>query len=59
MEFKRFMERKIKEIFEKFLIDSNCYSEFVTNLLEQKQLSLDEYLLQNNSPKLLILNAFP
>ena len=38
------MEKKIKELFEKFLIDNNCYSQFVINLLESSNRTLDEYL---------------
>lgn len=53
------MGQNINQLFEQFLINNNCYSEFITNLLEKKQLTLNEYFSQNNSPSLLVLNAFP
>lgn len=38
------MDGDIKEVFEQFLIDNNCYSQFVTNLLEQKHLTIEEHV---------------
>lgn len=37
------MEDTIKELFEQFLINEDCYSQFLNNLLEQYKCSLEEY----------------
>ena len=37
------MEKTIKEQLEEFLFENNCYSQFITNLLDQHHLTLDEY----------------
>lgn len=36
-----------KELFINFLLENNCYSQFVTNLLEQKHLTIEEYVALN------------
>lgn len=38
------MGKEIQELFEQFLIDNNCYSQFITNLLEQKNKSFEEFI---------------
>ena len=38
------MENSIREQFEEFLIKNNCYSEFITNLLEQNNETFNECL---------------
>ena len=38
------MEQDIVQVFTKFLLDNNAYSQFVTNLLERENKTLDEYI---------------
>lgn len=51
------MDRQIKELFEQFLIDENCYSQFLTNLLEQYNCTLKEYF--KHGPNVPTEHAFP
>lgn len=44
--------------FEEFLIENNCYSEFVINLLEYQNMTLSEYVKSEESPYRLIFSAF-
>lgn len=37
----------VKELFIEFLLENDCYSQFVTNLLELRNVSLEEYLNWN------------
>lgn len=39
----------IEERFVDFLLENNCYSQFVTNLLEQKRLTIEEYIAKSSS----------
>ena len=48
----------VKELFIEFLLDNNCYSQFVTNLLELRNISLEEYLNWNYCSGELINWAF-
>lgn len=38
------METDIRDQFEQFLIENDCFSQFCTNLLEQKHLTFEEYV---------------
>lgn len=51
------MDGKIRELFEQFLIDENCYSQFLTNLLEQHNCTLEEYF--KHGPNVATYYAFP
>lgn len=51
----------MQNIFEKFLLENDCYSQFVTNLLEQKHLTIKEYIAKIKTcydTKFLISKAF-
>lgn len=43
------MERDTEQIFIDFLLKENCYSQFVINLLEQKKLTIEEYISKMNT----------
>lgn len=48
----------MQDRFEKFLLENNCYSQFVTNLLEQKNLTIPEFIESEPDPRLLVMHAF-
>lgn len=41
---KTISKQDILDLFEQFLIDNNCYSEFITNLLEQNNETFNEHV---------------
>lgn len=45
--------------FEEFLIENNCYSQFVTKLFEWHKKSLSEYINDSIYKQELVLRAFP
>lgn len=48
----------IKELFINFLLENDCFSQFCINLLEFRNISLEEYLNWNYCEKELIRWAF-
>ena len=38
------MEKDIRDQFERFLMENDCFSQFCINLLEQKHLTFEEYV---------------
>lgn len=51
----------MQDIFEKFLLENNCYSQFVTNLLEQKHLTIEEHISKTKThydTRFLVFDAF-
>lgn len=37
------MGRDIRELFEQFLIDNDCYSQYMTNLWEDRGMTIDDF----------------
>lgn len=37
------MDGKIKELFEQFLIENDCYSQYLTNLWEDRRMTIDDF----------------
>lgn len=50
--------KRILDKFEKFLIKNDCYSQFVTDLLEQKNLTIPELIELEPDSDQLIMHCF-